>query len=180
MQNKKLCLAFTYGKDSNVIGNNNELPWKLFGAAMYLWRLFYGNVIIVGRATYELLSEKMRTSKNVTFIVVTENPKWEPGSAKESCVFVANSFWEALERAERVRGKKVFVIGGKGVFQWMFKKVIFDEYHLVCVEDWINGDTVLQPPELSQDKYKKICEKHFQKKEGVNSHPFKIFSYEKR
>ena len=91
---------------NNVIGKNGEIPWKIKGEQKQFRELTTGNVVVMGRKSYEEIGHPLPGRKN---IVVSKTKNF----VGENLVTVT-SLQEALTISQ---GKNVYISGGYGLFQ---------------------------------------------------------------
>ena len=120
--------------DNGVIGVGGELPWHLPEDLAHFKRVTTGNVVIMGRKTFESIGGPLPRRTNV---VVSRQPGWSADG-----VLVAGSLAEALELAEQHDGDAM-VIGGAQIYALALP--IADEQVLTEVHQEPEGD-VLYPP----------------------------------
>ncbi|MBY0599192.1 dihydrofolate reductase [Bacillus bingmayongensis] len=92
--------------ENNVIGKDNDLPWRLPNDWAYLRRVTMGHSIILGRKNYESIGKPLEGRKN---IVLTTNQNY----IAEGC-HIAYSIEDALSKCE---GQEVFILGGEEIYQ---------------------------------------------------------------
>jgi dihydrofolate reductase len=105
---------------NNVIGNNQELPWKpgeIKGDLPRFQKLTQGYPVIMGRNTYESLPDKFRPLPGRLNVILTSN--LQNYSAKN--LIVASSLDQALAMVEsgsfpEFKTDKAYVIGGNRPF----------------------------------------------------------------
>ncbi len=91
---------------NNVIGKNGEIPWKIKGEQKQFRELTTGNVVVMGRKSYEEIGRPLPNRKN---IVVSKSKKFEG----ENLVTVGS-----LQEAIAVAGdEKIYVAGGYGLYK---------------------------------------------------------------
>jgi dihydrofolate reductase len=91
-----------------VIGARGTLPWRLPEDLSRFRDLTMGSTVVMGRATWESLPEKVRPLPGRRNVVLSRRPGWQaPGAV------VATSLEEALDRATG----PVWVIGGASVYE---------------------------------------------------------------
>lgn len=93
--------------DNGVIGAGAEIPWHLPEDLAHFRRTTEGNVVVMGRRTYDSIGRPLPRRTN---IVVTRQEGWDAEG-----VLVASSFDEALELAGEHPGD-VMVVGGAEVY----------------------------------------------------------------
>ena len=92
---------------NGVIGNGTDIPWKVPGEQRLFKELTMGDVLVMGRTTYESIG---RPLPGRTTIVLTRDPDWSAEG-----VLVAHSMIDALGQAALLPGE-VMVVGGAQVY----------------------------------------------------------------
>ena len=133
--------------ENQVIGNKGKLPWHISEDMKRFKELTTGNVVIMGRKTYESLPDKYRPLPNRINILVTRNKNYT-----EEKITICNSIESAIKEANKF-GKKVFIIGGAQIFELGIKYA--DKLYLTIVKGNFEGDAFF--PDYS--KFKKIVAK---------------------
>ena len=124
---------------NNVIGKNGEIPWKIKGEQKQFRELTTGNVVIMGRKSYEEIGHPLPNRKNI----IVSNSKNFIG---ENLVTVG-SLQEALDIAN---GEKVYIAGGYGLFKEAIPLV--DRMYITEVDITIdNGDVFF--PEFDSSEF---------------------------
>jgi dihydrofolate reductase len=93
--------------DNGVIGADGQLPWHLPDDLAHFKQVTTGNVVIMGRKTFESIGRPLPRRTN---IVVTRQPDWAADG-----VVTASSLTDALEVAEEYDGDAM-VIGGSQIY----------------------------------------------------------------
>ena len=93
--------------DNGVIGADGRLPWHLPDDLAHFRRVTTGNVVVMGRKTFESIGRPLPRRTN---IVVTRQPDWTAEG-----VITASSLTEALDVAEEYDGDAM-VIGGSQIY----------------------------------------------------------------
>lgn len=91
---------------NNVIGKKGQIPWRIEGEQKQFKELTVGNVVVMGRKTYEEIGHPLPNRKT---IVISKNHKYEADG-----LVTVSSLDEALELAE---GQKVFIAGGYELYK---------------------------------------------------------------
>ena len=117
---------------NNVIGKNGEIPWKIKGEQKQFKELTTGNVVIMGRKSYEEIGHPLPNRKNI----IVSNSKNFTG---ENLVTVG-SLQEALEIAD---GENVYIAGGYGLFKEALPLV--DKMYITEVDIIIDNGDVFFP-----------------------------------
>ncbi len=95
--------------EKGVIGHEGKLPWHLPDDMKLFRERTIGNVVVMGRKTYESLPEKFRPLPQRHNIVLSRGavlPDVEVCSSVEECIETAKKY-----------GKEIFVIGGATVYK---------------------------------------------------------------
>ena len=91
---------------NNVIGKNGKIPWKIKGEQKQFKELTTGNVVIMGRNSYDEIG---RPLPNRETIVISNTIKYIRETLQ-----TASTVKEAIEFA---KGKDVYIAGGYGVYK---------------------------------------------------------------
>lgn len=91
---------------NNVIGKNGEIPWKIKGEQKQFKELTTGNVVIMGRKSYEEIGHPLPNRKN---IIVSRTKNF----SGENLVTVS-SLQDAINIS---KGEQVYIAGGYGLFK---------------------------------------------------------------
>jgi dihydrofolate reductase len=127
--------------ENGVIGKEGKLPWYIPEDLKHFKQLTSGNVVIMGRKTYESIGKPLPNRLN---IVITR----EKNSVIDGCITV-NSIKDAIRKAGT--DKEIFIIGGGEIYKKSLK--FADKVYLTKIHQTIEGDTHF--PTLS-DKWKEI------------------------
>ena len=120
---------------NRVIGNNNELIWKLSSDLKRFKELTTGHPVVMGRKTYESIGRPLPNRRN---IIITRNSEYEV----EGCEVVSS-----LEEALLLSANDCFIIGGGEIYKQSLE--LADKIYLTLVHKDFEGDT--QFPELSKE-----------------------------
>ena len=139
-----LIVAYTKNR---VIGNNGQIPWRIKGEQRRFRELTTGNVVIMGRRSYDEIG---RPLPNRFTIVVSRTQKYEA----ENCVTVG-SLTEAIEYAkEKFPDKNIYLSGGAGIYREGFSMA--DKLFITEIDAEIEGDTFF--PEFDESLYDKTID----------------------
>lgn len=100
-----IALIVAYSKN-RVIGLNGKIPWNIKGEKSRFKELTTGNVVIMGRRTFEEIG---RPLPNRTTIVVSNTKIF----SDKNCL-TAHSLNEAIELS---KGKDIFISGGERLYK---------------------------------------------------------------
>ena len=122
----RITLVAAFGRN-RVIGNGQDIPWRLRGEQQRFKHLTMGQTLVMGRKTYDSIG---RTLPGRTTVVVTRQRDWTADG-----VVVAHSFEEALAAC---RTEEVFIAGGEQVYRQALE--IADHLELTEVDQEPAGD----------------------------------------
>ena len=91
---------------NNVIGKNGQIPWRIKGEQKQFKELTTGNVVVMGRKSYEEIGHPLPNRKT---IVVSRTKKYEGEN-----LATASSVEEAIKMAG---DEKVYISGGYGLYK---------------------------------------------------------------
>ena len=126
---------------NRVIGNNNELIWKLSSDLKRFKELTTGQSVVMGRKTYESIGRPLPNRRN---IIITRNLEYEV----EGCEIVSS-----LEEALLLTGSNCFIIGGGEIYRQALDKA--DRIYLTRINKDFEGDTTF--PEI-REWYESDCQ----------------------
>lgn len=139
-----LIVAYTKNR---VIGNRGQIPWRIKGEQRRFRELTTGNVVIMGRRSYEEIG---RPLPNRFTIVVSKTANFEA----ENCVTVP-TLEDALAYARKNRpDENVYLSGGAGIYKEGLPYA--DKLFITEVELEIEGDTFF--PEFDETLYTKTID----------------------
>ena len=125
--------------ENNVIGKNGQIPWRIKGEQKQFKELTTGNIVVMGRRSYEEIGHPLPNRKT---IVVSKTKKFE-----DENLTTAGSVKEAIEMAG---DRDVYIAGGYGLYREAIPfvdKMYITEVHTV-VED---GDVFF--PESDESEF---------------------------
>lgn len=123
-----------------VIGNQGKIPWKIEGEQKRFKELTTGNVVVMGRRTYEEIG---RPLPNRTTIVLSRTCNFDA----ENCM-TAKSLPEAVKLAGN---RDVFISGGAKIYEEALPLV--EKMYITEIECEIQGDTYF--PLFDKDQFVK-------------------------
>lgn len=126
--------------ENRVIGNQGIIPWKIKGEQKRFKELTTGNVVIMGRRSYEEIGKPL---PNRTTIVVSNTKRYED----ENC-FTANSLMEAIKIAG---DREIYISGGSRLYEETLSMV--DKMYVTIIEKHLEGDTYF--PDFKKDDFDK-------------------------
>lgn len=138
-----LIVAYTKNR---VIGNKGQIPWRIKGEQKRFRELTTGNVVIMGRRSYEEIG---RPLPNRYTIVVSNTQKFEA----ENCTTVG-SLEEAIRIADK--SKNIYISGGAGLYKEAID--IVDKMFITEIDAVIEGDTYF--PEFNTEDFEREVDCH--------------------
>ena len=146
---------------NRVIGNNNELIWKLSSDLKRFKDLTTNNPVVMGRKTYESIGRPLPNRRN---IIITRNLEYEA----DSCEIVSS-----LEEALLLTNNDCFIIGGGEIYNQSIE--LADKIYLTLVHKDFEGDTTF--PELGKE-WAKMERKDFEADEK-NEYNYSFIEYDR-
>lgn len=131
--------------NNNVIGNKNQLPWKLPADMRHFRELTMGKPVIMGSLTYESIGRPLPGRDN---IVLTKDPEYKAPGCKIAC-----SLDEALALAENSemgqQAREAMICGGASVYRQYLPRA--DRMYLTLIEADFEGDAFF--PEFDMQEW---------------------------
>ncbi len=97
------------------IGIEGKLPWNLPKDLIRFKKITMGNVVIMGRKTWESIPSHLRPLAGRVNIVVSRAMEGQEG------IYVARGLKEAFGFAKMYPEKDIYLIGGEGIFSSFFR-----------------------------------------------------------
>jgi len=142
-----MCLSILVAMAKNrVIGRNNQLPWHLPADLKHFKLLTMGQIIVMGRKTYESIGRPLPGREN---IIITRQSGYEvPGAT------VVNSLQDALSICEEssTTNNESFIIGGEKLYRQTLD--ICQRMYITEIQSDFEGDTVF--PEFDRSNWEEI------------------------
>jgi dihydrofolate reductase len=144
---------------NRVIGAGNKIPWHLPEDFKWFKKMTTGQVIVMGRKTFEAIG---RPLPNRTTIVLTRSPEGIPA------VQTISNLSELHAASPSLAGRDVFICGGAQVYEQALPDC--SDLYLTLVKRVVEGDTFFPP-----------FETRFELVEEIRDEPeFKISHYRQR
>ena len=133
-----------------VLGNEGKLLYHIGNDLANFKRMTVGNVVIMGRKTFESLPNGAPLKDRVNIIITTDE---EYGvDANFDNVYIVHSVEDAVELCDAFfSDKEVFVIGGESIYRQFMEKDLVNEMRLTIVNDDTDGDAVF--PEYNEEDW---------------------------
>jgi len=142
------------------LGKDNKLLWHIPEDFKRFKKITEGQVVIMGRKTYESLDKKYRPLPNRINIVITRDVNYsssevEKNGSRQARTIICSSIEEAINKAKEFH-KEIFIIGGAQIYSLAIKYT--DKLYLTLVDkDYPEADVFF--PDYSEFKMVKE-EKH--------------------
>ena len=133
-----------------ALGKENKLLYHIGNDLANFKRMTIGNVVIMGRKTFESLpnGEPLKDRINV---IITANEDFGVDSKFEN-VYIVKSIKDAVELCDAFfYDKEVFIIGGESIYHQFMDEGLVDEMRLTIVNDETEGDVYF--PEFNEDDW---------------------------
>jgi dihydrofolate reductase len=147
--------------ENRVIGNNNQLIWKLSSDLKRFKELTTNNTIVMGRKTYESIGKPLPNRRN---IIITRNLEYQV----DGCEVVSS-----LEEDLLLTNNNCFIIGGGEIYKQSLG--VADKIYLTLVHKELEGDTHF--PEIGND-WATINKEYF-KSDDKNEYNYSFIEYER-
>lgn len=123
---------------NNVIGKDGRIPWDLPQDRQNFKKLTSGNVVIMGRRTFEEIFVKFgRGLPDRETIVVSKNHDF---NGEQLCT--ARSLEDAIAFAKKqFPSKDIFICGGESIYREAISKKLVEKMYITKVDQEIEGDT---------------------------------------
>ena len=133
-----------------ALGKDGKLLYHIGNDLTNFKRMTVGNVVIMGRKTFESLpnGEPLKDRINV---IITANEDFGV-DAKFDNVFIVKSIKDAVELCDALfDNAECFVIGGESIYRQFMDEGLVDEMRLTIVNDDSDGDAYF--PEFNEDDW---------------------------
>jgi dihydrofolate reductase len=151
---------------NGVIGNNNELIWRLPDDLKHFKNLTKGHTMIMGRKTWESIGAKPLPHRR--HIIITRNFDYDAEDAE-----VVSTIDEALELAKG--DEKVFIVGGGEIYKLAMPYI--NRMELTIVHHDFEGDTYF--PEFNYANWKEVASELHEADER-HAYPFSFLTLERK
>lgn len=146
-----------------VIGNNGHIPWNIEGEQKRFKELTTGNIVIMGRKTFDEIKKKLGgpLPDRITVLVSTTTAEKEI----EGRLYIAGSFEKAMDKCRMIMSghgadKTIFIAGGAALYRRAVD--IVDVMYITEVDARIRGDVFF--PEFDEALFDKEIEEYHQGK----------------
>ena len=164
MENRELTIIAAVSIN-NVIGNNNKLIWKLSNDLKRLKNLTTNHSVIMGRKTFESLTNQLPDRDN---IVITRDTNYSKPNIQ-----VCSSIEDAINLTKT--DTQPFIIGGGEIYRQTIN--IVDKIELTRVHEEFDGDAYF--PEIPLDIFELINKENYNS-DLENEFDYSYLTYKKR
>ncbi len=155
--------------ENNVIGRENQLPWRLSTDLKYFKQTTLGKPIIMGRKTFESLGKPLPGRPN---IVVTRQADYG-----QDGIIVTSSLADAIIAAAAFNIDEVFITGGSEIFSQALQASLVQRIYITRVHATVEGDTYF--PAFDKDRWQLVSSEPHAADEK-NQYAFTFEVYERR
>lgn len=132
-----LIVAYTRNR---VIGNKGQIPWRIKGEQKRFKELTTGNVVVMGRRSYEEIG---RPLPNREMIIISKTKKFEGEHIKTAA---------SLEEALALAGdREIYISGGAQVYEEALS--LSEKLYITEIDAEIEGDRYF--PKFDESQYQK-------------------------
>lgn len=163
--------------ENNIIGSEQKVPWRIRSDLKNLVRLTKNQVVILGRKTYDSMSEYYDRSGNTMpgglYVILTRDKHYIPSRKFSVVVYSVD---EAVSIAESFEELNTLVIGGAEIYRQMLP--YSDKIYLTKVHTNASGD--IKFPEIDYHKWNIISKiKRGRNPEKQDEHDFEWIELER-
>ena len=152
---------------NNVIGRDNDVPWRLSTDLKRLKAMTMGHHVIMGRKTYQSVGRPLPGRTNV---VITRQQGYAPEG-----VTVVHALEDAIRVALQSGDDEACILGGAEIYAQAMHRA--DCMYLTRVHAEVEGDTWF-PDFDDVSEWRLTDAEHFDADEK-NEHPFYFLTYER-
>jgi dihydrofolate reductase len=153
--------------ENNVIGRNNDLPWKLPDDMKFFVRTTKGHHILMGRKNLESFGKLLPKRTN---IVLTRDKNYEFEGAE-----IFHDLEAAIQFAKERGEEELMIIGGGEIYKQALP--FTDRIYLTRIHTEIEGDTYF--PDFDQSDWK-VVSKEYHPKDEKHNYDFTFYTFEKK
>jgi len=156
--------------ENGIIGNKNDLPWKVPADLAYFAKTTKGKTVVMGLNTFKSIFSRIGKPlpgrRNIVLV-------FEKDPTLVGCDQVT-SLPEAFEIAD-AKNQEVFVIGGASIYKQTID--LADRLYITRIHATPDGDTSF--PEIKEVDWKMASSEDYQKDEK-NEYDYSFTIYERR
>ena len=167
--------------EKNVIGRNGNLLFHIKSDLRNFKRMTTGNVVIMGRKTFESLPNHKPLPNRINIIITRDSEYSVDGNDN---VYIVHDIPQALGLCWAFfSDKELFVIGGSTIYNQFIEQGLIDEAMVTLVNDdsFEDGDTTIEAPWNDSNAWKVYYESdtQCQKTDGEDI-TYKFIVYKKK
>ena len=133
-----------------ALGKDGKLLYTIKNDLLNFKRQTLGNVVIMGRKTFESLPNGEPLKDRIN-IILTSNEEYGVSQDFDN-VYIVHSIKDVIELCEAFfSDKELFVIGGETLYRQFMDSDLVDELRLTVVKDDEEGDVTF--PEFNEDEW---------------------------
>ncbi len=137
-----MLVSLIVAMDKNrVIGNENQIPWKIPADMSFFKAVTMHHPVIMGRKTHESIGRALPNRDN---IVVTRQQNYEA----KGCIVVPD-LSTAVDEALKLEKQEIFVIGGAQMYEQAMP--LADKLYITEIDAEFKGDTYF--PEIKPEEW---------------------------
>ena len=152
--------------ENDVIGRQNDLPWRLSADLQRFKRLTMGHAVVMGRKTYESIGRPLPGRR---MIVVTRQADYRADGVE-----VVGRMEAAVDLAAKQGETELFIIGGAEIFAHFLPRA--DRLYWTRVHANVDGDVCF--PTFNRGAWR-LVESVRHEADAKNEHPYSFELYER-
>lgn len=148
------------------IGKDNKLLYRIKDDMTNFKKITTGNVVIMGRNTFESLPNKIPLPNRIN-IIITSDKSYHIKSSENA--YIVSSIEDAIDLCKSMfNEKKWYVIGGASIYKRFLSLNMVDEMILTIVDDDTEGDTKVDFFEGDTNKWSVVYKSETQTDKKTN------------
>lgn len=139
---------------NNVIGNKDGIPWSIKGEQKQFRELTTGNIIIMGRKTYEDIGHPLPNRLNIVVSNTKEYGSRDDSTRIPTVLVTVHSLKEAIDGTKDMDNVDIYVAGGRKLYEdaiELVDRMYITEVHMDVEVD----DTTVFFPEFDENDFDK-------------------------
>ena len=139
---------------NNVIGNKDGIPWNIKGEQKQFRELTTGNIIIMGRKTFEDIGRPLPNRINIVISNTKEYSSRDDSTRIPTILMTVHSLKEAIDTITDMNNVNVYIAGGRKLYEEavpIVDKMYITEVHMDVEVD----DTTVFFPEFDENEFEK-------------------------
>jgi dihydrofolate reductase len=156
--------------EDNVIGLGNTLPWDIPADLKYFRDKTKGQIVIMGRKTFDSIVEKLdHPLPDRRNVVITREGSMYAGDYDQ-----VPSLDEAIQLAEEAKAEEAFIIGGEQIYELAMG--FAHRIYLTRIHGHFEGDKFF--PIMEKEDWKEVSREEHEA-DSDNPQPYTFFVYER-